>query len=228
MVGYQIRFHPCLRWIREGLLSQTFGRILGVRIKTSSYLPDWHPYEDYKTLYAARPDLGGGVILTESHEIDYCLWLFGIPQRVYTVGGNLSPVHLEVEDTAHILMEYERPGETFPVHLDLSFMSRPPQRSLEISAERGRIVWDTDRWDTVRFFDAEANGWKEKTFPGWDRNRLFEEEAKHFLLCLEGKAIPLPSLEEAAQGLKVILAAKRSHLSGQVVEVDRILEKTYL
>lgn len=224
-VGYQTRLHPCLLWIREELRRQAFGRVLGVRVKTSSYLPDWHAYEDYRTLYAARKDLGGGVLLTESHEMDYLTWLFGIPDSVYALAASSNQRPLEVEDTVSVLLEYKKSSGNFSVHLDLSFLSRPPFRSLEISVEGGRLVWDTERWDTVRFFETEANKWQEKTFPGWDRNRLFEEAASQFLLCLGGKDVPLPSLQEAAQGLQLILAAKRSISTGRAVEVGRVLEE---
>ena len=34
------------------------------------YLPDFHPYENYKNSYAASKKLGGGALNTLSHEVD--------------------------------------------------------------------------------------------------------------------------------------------------------------
>ena len=37
------------------------------------YLPDYHKYEDYRFTTMAK--LGGGVINSQIHELDYCLFL---------------------------------------------------------------------------------------------------------------------------------------------------------
>jgi predicted dehydrogenase len=99
-VGCQLRFHPCLLRLRALLAGGAVGRIVAVRVAVGEYLPGWHPYEDYRGGYAARRDLGGGVVLTLVHELDYVYWLFGLPRRLWAVGGHLSRLELDVEDTA--------------------------------------------------------------------------------------------------------------------------------
>ena len=66
------------------------GNLLAVRATIGEYLPNWHPYEDYRQMYASRADLGGGVILSQIHEFDYLYSLFGVPRRVYALGGQWS------------------------------------------------------------------------------------------------------------------------------------------
>ena len=56
-------------------------------------------------MYASRPDLGGGVILSQIHEMDLIYWLFGLPERVFALGGQLSRLEIEVEDTASTLLQ---------------------------------------------------------------------------------------------------------------------------
>jgi predicted dehydrogenase len=77
LVGFQFRFHPGLRQVKKLLDEAAIGEPLSVRAHWGEYLPNWHPWEDYKLGYAARPELGGGVILTLSHPLDYLRWLFG-------------------------------------------------------------------------------------------------------------------------------------------------------
>ncbi len=77
MVGCQLRFHPNLIAIKHWLEQGSAGRILSGRVDTGEFLPTWHPWEDYRESYAARRELGGGVILTLIHEVDYLYWLFG-------------------------------------------------------------------------------------------------------------------------------------------------------
>ena len=47
-----------------------------VRVICSSYLPDWRPGVDYRTVYSARKALGGGVTIDLIHEWDYLVELF--------------------------------------------------------------------------------------------------------------------------------------------------------
>ena len=77
LVGCQWRFHPCVRWLRDLLAGGDAGTLIEAEIDYAEYLPDWHPYEDYRTSYAARAELGGGVVLTQIHDYDLAWWLFG-------------------------------------------------------------------------------------------------------------------------------------------------------
>jgi len=78
LVGFQFRFHPGLiqakRWLDDGQI----GRPLSFRAVYGEYLPSMHPWEDYRQSYSARQDLGGGVLLTLCHPLDYARWLWRI------------------------------------------------------------------------------------------------------------------------------------------------------
>ena len=79
-MGCQLRMHPGLQKIEEWIKQDKLGKIYSVQVDLGEYLPDWHPWEDYRQSYAARADQGGGVILTLIHELDYLHWLFGKPK----------------------------------------------------------------------------------------------------------------------------------------------------
>ena len=82
------------------------------RIDYAEYLPDWHPYEDYRTSYAARAELGGGVVLTQIHDYDLAWWLFG-PCHGRRNRRALSDLEIDVEDTVDARLE----GGTIPVRV---------------------------------------------------------------------------------------------------------------
>ncbi len=210
LVGYTMRFHPALRQVRDWLIAGRIGDVLSARFEVASYVPEWHPWEDYRSLYAVRRALGGGVVLTESHELDLACWLFGSPRRVFALGGPLSGNSGDVEDTASILLDCG-----FPVHIQLCFMQRPPSRSCEINGSRGRMAWGGG--DSVRVFDG--GGWAACQFDGSERANLFEAEARHFLACIEGTDRPAVDIRAGAEALKVALAALRSIETGKVVEL---------
>jgi len=106
MVGFHFRFHPVLNQVKALLESGQLGKPLSARVNWGEYLPGWHPWEDYRRSYAARADLGGGVVNTLSHPLDYLRWLLGEVESVSAWTGKLSALELDVEDHADILIHF--------------------------------------------------------------------------------------------------------------------------
>ena len=219
-VGYQMRFHPCLQRLHALVQEKKVGRILSVRAVVGEYLPGWHTYEDYRHGYAARQDLGGGVILSQIHELDYLYWLFGMPRRVFGLGGHLSSLEVDVEDTADILMESMLDGHPIPVSLHQDYIQNPPSRSCEIIGDAGKILVDI-RSLTVNVFDGKGNHVEASSYEDFQRNQLFLDELKYFLESMQGKQTPLVNLYDGAQSLRMALAAKESLATGKVIELER-------
>jgi predicted dehydrogenase len=220
VVGYQMRFHPCLQRLFALVQEKKVGRILSVRSVVGEYLPGWHTYEDYRQSYASRKDLGGGVILSQIHELDYLYWLFGMPLRIFALGGHLSSLQVDVEDTADILMECKLEGHPIPISLHQDYLQNPPSRSCEIVGDAGKILVDI-RALSVDVFDGQGNHTESTSYEGFQRNQLFLDELKYFLDGLQGKATPLVNLRDGAQSLRMALVAKESLASVKVVEIER-------
>jgi predicted dehydrogenase len=220
VVGYQMRFHPCLQRLHALVQEKTIGRILSVRAMVGEYLPGWHTYEDYRQGYAARQDLGGGVILSQIHELDYLYWLFGMPRRIFGLGGHLSSLEVDVEDTADILMECSMDGRPVPISLHQDYIQNPPSRSCEIVGDAGKIQVDI-RTFKVDVFDGGGNHIVDDSYEGFQRNQLFLDELKCFWDSMQGKPTPLVNLHDGMQSLRMALAAKESLATGKVVEIER-------
>jgi predicted dehydrogenase len=219
-VAYQFRFHPGLRHVKSLLEEERLGRLIAAHIVNGEYLPDWHPYEDYRQGHAARRDLGGGSLRIQSHEFDYALWLFGMPRQVYAVGGHLSRLEVDVEDSVSVLMACEAKGGRFPVHLHLDYLQRPPQRVCEVIGDAGRVRYDFYA-NQVEIHHAHGGTRHVIEFPGFDRNRMFLDELRHFLACLRGDEQPLVDLREAVRSLRISLCSEESLLSGAAVPCHR-------
>jgi predicted dehydrogenase len=106
LVGFQFRSHPTLQKARELLQSDAIGKPLAAHAYWGEYLPDWHPWEDYRRGYAARADLGGGVILTLTHALDYMRYLLGEVTALWSFNGHISPLEVVVEDVAEIGLRF--------------------------------------------------------------------------------------------------------------------------
>ena len=219
MVGYQLRFHPCFLRMQEIVRSGVLGRLLAVRAAVGEYLPGWHRYEDYRQMYAARADLGGGVILSQIHEFDYLYSLFGKAKRLFSIGGHWSNLEIDVEDIASTLMECEFAGRPLPVHLQQDYLQRPPQRQCEVIGEAGKAILDFPTL-SVTLYDAEGTVADRFTCEGLDRNQLFIHELQHFLDCVKTRSKPVVDLGEGMWSLKLALAAKESIATGRVVELS--------
>jgi predicted dehydrogenase len=217
-VGYQFRFHPCLTTTYAWLRSGAIGRVLAVRAEVGEYLPGWHTYEDYRGTYGGSRDLGGGTLLSQIHEMDYLYWFFGLPQKVFTLGGHLSSLDVDVEDVTSTLMQFEQDGIRFPVHLQQDYVQRPASRRCEIVGDTGKIEIDLLR-ATVKLYDASGRLAQSNEFCDFQRSQMFIEETQRFLACIESHEAPAITLRDGAQSLRMALAAKQSLEKGIVVSM---------
>ena len=218
-VAYQMRFHPCIKTARAWLNTGKIGKIVAGLAEVGEYLPGWHTYEDYRQMYASRRVLGGGVILTQIHELDYLYWFFGLPHRVFCMGGHLSSLEIDVEDIASTLMEFNIDGQKIPVHLHQDYIQRPPTRGLQVIGDKGKIVVDLAGL-AARCYDEQGKLVEEALFTDFQRNQLFVDELNHFMACIRGEAQPLVNLHDGLQSLRMALAARESMETGRVVNLE--------
>lgn len=139
-VGFQRKFDPLYIKLKEIISSLILGKIISVKVEVSSYVPEWHPYEDYKKLYACRSELGGGVLLTESHEIDMICDLLGQPKKIDSKLIKNSKYKLDIYDTAFIKIDFDQ----IKVEFDLSLFRKPLSRKLNFEFEKGNISYDVN------------------------------------------------------------------------------------
>ncbi len=216
MVAYQFRFHPGLRAVKAWLEEGRVGRVVSAHAFWGEYLPGWHPWEDYRSGYSARKDLGGGVVHTLSHPIDYLWWLLGPVEWVSAETGRLSTLEVEVEDVASLSLRHAS-GSLSRIYLD--FARRPPRHDLEVVGTMGTIRWDNGD-GVARLFRADTGEWTQADPPpGFERNHLFVGEMEHFLGCLARGKAPECGVGEGVQGLRVALAAHQSAEEGRRVHV---------
>ena len=205
LTGYHFRFHPTLqqaaRLIREGAI----GRPLSAHAHWGEYLPAWHPWEDYRQSYSAQAALGGGVILTLSHPLDYLLWLLGPVQSVSAFTARTGCLDLDVEDSAEILLRFSS-GCLASLHLD--YVQQPPSHWLKISGEKGILIWDNQ----TASLELRTPQRSETFAPPADftRNDLFLAEMRHFTQVVKGEAQPVCSLSDGLSALELSLAALQS------------------
>jgi len=219
-VAYQLRYHPGFVRLRELLAADSIGRLLSVRAEVGEYLPGFHPYEDYRRMYASQSALGGGVTLSQIHEVDYLCALFGTPRRVFSMGGRVSSLETDVDDLALSLLDFPRTdGGSLFVELHQDFWQRPAQRSCTVVGERGKLVWSL----SGRFLehcDTAGHVLERQDYAQFPRNQAFLDELAHFFGCVIRGEPCAPSLREGALSLEVALAQLRSQREGTQVTIE--------
>ncbi|NLG73112.1 MAG: Gfo/Idh/MocA family oxidoreductase [Chloroflexi bacterium] len=215
LVGFQFRFHPGLRQIAQWLAQRAIGRPLSVRAVYAEYLPGMHPWEDYRLSYSARADMGGGVVRTLCHPLDYLRWLFGEVDELWAFTECLNDFELDVEDTAEIGLKFES-GVIGSVHLD--YNRQPPRHDLEITGTEGVILWDNAD-GRARLYRAGNTDWETSELPaGFERNDLFLAEMRSFLSVLRGEKKPVCDLDDGIRSLEVTLAVEAASRQGRVIK----------
>lgn len=134
-VACNLRFHECLQKTVDIIRQH---RVNEVNVYCGSYLPDWRPQIDYRTVYSANPEMGGGVHIDLIHEVDYLYWLFGKPQCTHHLFTHKSSLGIRAIDNANYLMEYLH----FNVNVILNYYRRDYKRTLELVCSDGTFMVD--------------------------------------------------------------------------------------
>ncbi len=216
MVGYNFRFYPPLQVMRQALAAGQIGRIVGFRAEVGQYLPDWRVNSDYRRSVSARRDLGGGVVLELSHELDYARWLVGEVRAVSAQIGRTSDLEIDVEDTAEIILQFSN-AAIGSVHMDM--VQRSATRTCRVIGTEGTMTWD-GLGHRVRLYSAATGTWSDLFLAeSLDRNEMYVSELRHFLACVSGDTLPVVSGEDAKRVLQIALAAKQSSAEQRVIEI---------
>ncbi|WP_345306528.1 Gfo/Idh/MocA family oxidoreductase [Candidatus Villigracilis saccharophilus] len=177
-----------------------------------------------------RADMGGGVVLTQCHSLDYLPWLVGKVRSAWGFTAKLSDLEVDVEDTAEIGLRFES-GALGNLHLD--FNQQPPAHRFEIIGTKGTIKWDLSD-GAARIYrasveslvistgrDIKAGGeWEAYPLPeNWERNVMFLEQMKHFVAVVRGKADPACTLEDGVRVQRLAEAIHASNNTRQLVDL---------
>ena len=216
-ISFQKRFNPKFHEIFLLIKNGQIGKILTATFNVFSNVRVWHPYENWKDLYAVNSKLGGGVLLTEIHEIDLAYWFFGLPKEVFCNGGNMSEEVLDIEDTVNIILIYEN----FSIHINLCFMHKKQSRNFNIAGSRGDVSWSDSKDELkIEFFNNETESKNDDLVVLNDD--MFYNQARKFLGDWDENDT-IKSLNAASSSLAIVEAAKKSMNSGKKEKVSNEL-----
>ena len=180
-MGYNLRFHESLIKTKKLLEQEKIGKIISVQAENGSYFPDWHPYEDYRLSYAGKKTLGGGIILTQIHDVDYLYWFFKNPKSVFSMSGKFSNLDITAEDYCASIIQFPK---NITVELHLDFFQGPEFRSFKIKGTNGILSWNSLD-NKIRFYDNRKKEWRViYTLKNFQRNKMYVNDHNLFSCLL--------------------------------------------
>ncbi|MCI3936811.1 Gfo/Idh/MocA family oxidoreductase [Chryseobacterium aahli] len=142
-VACNLRFLDCIKELKTILKDE---KINEVNVYCGSYLPDWRPGVDFRTVYSANKEMGGGVHIDLIHELDYVYWLFGNPDKTNSFFSNTSSLKISAYDYANYLWTYK----TFSASIILNYFRKERKRSIEVITDKGAYYVDLLK-NTIEF-----------------------------------------------------------------------------
>jgi predicted dehydrogenase len=220
MIGYNLRYSSSLNQYRKLIQEETIGKILSVRCEAGQYLPSWRSGSDYKKGVSANRELGGGVLLELSHEIDYLRWIFGEVEWVRGTLSRQSALEIDVEDSAHLVLgfipEFEGPQMIATVNLD--FIRKDRTRNCVAIGENGSLRWN-GLTGTIEIYDQAVGLWQTIFTQEPSDEDTYLAEWRDFLNCIDSLDMPLSSGLDGLKVLEIIEAAQESDVSDKRVKV---------
>ncbi|RKY02307.1 MAG: hypothetical protein DRP54_02040 [Spirochaetes bacterium] len=215
MVGHVLRFWPEYVRVKEIIDKRELGKPLFATCARLAVSPDWRNW-------GFKEELSGGVTMDlQIHDIDYLIWLFGIPKSVRSQGY----YNKELGGWAHV-------GILFNFDDNVSGMSEsgwafkgsfPFTMLLRILCEKGTIDWTfkagkniEERGKEFSLTIYKPDGSVE--IPEMEKEDPFYLELKYFIDCIENNTdIERATLEDGKNTLLVTLSAIKSLKENSIV-----------
>lgn len=213
MVGCNFRFYPPIQKIKQLIVNESVGKIISVQCENNSYLPDWHPSENYQKSYAAKDSKGGGVTLTQIHELDFLTWIFGNYKEIHSLVRKRSKLKITSDDISVSIIELKN---KIILELHLNYFSRPFYKRIKIRGTNGIIYWNSKQ-NTIKVFNNKKQEWSIIPIPDnylltkKSVNQMYIDEIKYFLKHVNTRKQPMNNLREAISILETALKIKSSY-----------------
>ena len=212
LVGYQKRFHPLVLKLKK-ILEKNNNKNIKTRkkvfIEVNSYVPNWHKYENFKNLYACKKKLGGGALFTESHEIDLCIYFFGIPKKVYCKKYFLKEMKIDVETSYILILFYENDI----VYFNVNMFSQNLKRVIKIIDKNCKYELDLEK-------NTLVINTKKKSYLYNSSDSVVDMQFMKQLKYFFSKSFSLKkSLTQIENNLRVFHACERSFKQKKIVNI---------
>lgn len=210
LVGCNMRFHPCLTYIRSyirpnirpNIRTGKLGKVYGISHEFGSYLPGWRKGSDYRKNFAAKRKWGGGIVLDDIHEFDLLFWLnnFAKVEKHSLIYDKVSNLQIETEDMAVASFKFKN-KVIGSVRCD--YLQKSYSRNCKLVGEKGNLEWDFNEnvvW--LRNDKGKKKLFEKKNF---DFNAVYIDQLKYFFNCIQKKKKTFNDIKRAKEVLGYVI-----------------------
>lgn len=215
-VGYMLVNHPVILKVQSLLKEKKIGKVVFAKAECGYYLPNWHPWEDYRKFYMAHKNQGGGVLLDTSHEINYLQRLFGKVKSLQGLVGKYSDLEISSDDFSLSLLNFKNHKIIGHVHLDLLQFEK--SRHLKIIGTRGVIEASLVN-NKIKLFSNEKKNTKVLKL-NYNFNNIYFAQLRQFWRLIKNKKNNLCTGDEAYHTMQIIEAIRKSNRLGKKIQVS--------
>lgn len=218
-----LRYYTPIKMMKDILEQGRIGKILAFQYHMGQYLPDWHPWEDYRQVYFSKKATGACREMLP-FELIWLNWL--LESKVSNISGTidkLSDLDMDADDIILAKLKYAN-GILGNVIIDV--LSRKPFRTLRVLGSDGVLEWE--RFDSViKIYDAKTKNTEEITVPKGhpesqyvNEEEMYNDEIKSFVGAIMGQNDYPHTFVDSHHLLKTLYALEKSSKTGEVVSLE--------
>lgn len=195
-----------IRFIRNKLAGKTN---LNYVYHIGQYLPDWHPWENYKDFFVGDKRTNGCREIM-AIELPWLLGTFGKVRSCHVTSGNMSELKILYRDNYFIMLEHDSGNKGI---LIVDVVSPKAVRNLEVYGENLYFAWDGSPAG-LECFDQEERTVKKvqlydkveqiEGYSAFVVENAYKNEIQEFLDVVEGRTNPLYGFSEDLKTLELI------------------------
>ena len=219
-----MRFHGLIGRLRDQLLEIGLRRVWTVQAQYASYLPLWHPWEDYSEFYAGRCRRTGAARETVPFELDWLCWIFGPVRAVCGSRERRAEWKTDIDDTYMLLLEFES-GVRGSLVIEMHQLT--PSRQVRVSCRDHSFLLDLSSHELKRY-DRQGDSWRiekpegTRALGAFHYEQIYRDEIRAFADGLEGRRGYPKTWAEDRHASNVLYAAEESARSRAWVTVGEV------
>lgn len=217
-----MRYHPSIQAIKRVVEGGEFGKPLLLTYQSGQWLPDWHPWEDYRSFYVAKRATGACREIVP-FELSWLTWILGPVAAVSGMKAKLTSLDADIDDAYQVLLKFE---SGMLGHLLVDVIARSPVRSFRLCSEEATIEWDAATRE-VKWFRASTGAWEvipepeRIQEPGYiNAENMYIAEMSDFVAACKGEKRWGYSLEDDKKILDLLSGVERSSDDGMHVKTS--------
>lgn len=212
-----MRFYRPIKMIKNILDTGKVGKILAFQYHAGQYLPDWHPYEDYRKVYFSKKATGACREIFPFEQI-WLNWIFNSEvKEVRGFVGKVSDLRMKADDIMLSTVKYKN-GILGTIIIDA--IARQPYRTLRVLGSQGTLDWE--RFDSrIKLYGAKSKKTEIIAVPkghpqtGYiNEEEMYNDEIKVWLGAIRGKEEYPHNFTDSLQLLKTLYALEKGQGAG--------------